>query len=100
MDMMRSDFASSRRKLYRQNPKTLVLFEHEYNIEIDKLALLYIRDLPEITSLVIGCEKKEQVMKNMELLKQNSLPSELIIDIKKHFNDISDEIINPSLWNR
>ena len=35
MDMMRADFASSRRKLYRQNPKTLALFEHEYDIEID-----------------------------------------------------------------
>ncbi len=35
MDKMRSDFASSRRKLYRQNPKTCALFEHEYNIEIN-----------------------------------------------------------------
>ena len=36
LDMMRSDFASSRRKFYHHNPKTCALFEHEYEIEIGK----------------------------------------------------------------
>ena len=34
VDKMRSDFASSRRRLYRHNPKTLGLFEHEYELKI------------------------------------------------------------------
>lgn len=38
---------------------------NEYNIEIDKLVFLFVRDLPEITSLVIGAEKIEQVARNI-----------------------------------
>ena len=51
IDKMRTDFASSRRKLYRQNPKTCGLFEHEYNIEINN------EEWKQITSRVETCLK-------------------------------------------
>ena len=51
MDMMRTDFASSRRKFYRQNPKTCALFEHEYDIAIGD------EDWKEIASRVENCLK-------------------------------------------
>jgi len=72
----------------------------EYNIDIAKLAFLFIRDLPEITSLVVGTEKKEQVEENINLLKEKSLPREITQNILEEFSEIPDKVINPSLWNK
>lgn len=72
----------------------------EYNIEIDKLAFLFVKDLPEITSLVIGAEKIEQVTKNIELLKEKPLSNEIRQKILDEFSDLSEDIINPSYWNK
>ncbi len=38
LKMMRGDFVSSQRKRYLRKPKTCALFEHEYDIDVDKEA--------------------------------------------------------------
>jgi len=72
---------------------------NEYNIEIDKLVFLFVRDLPEITSLVIGAEKIEQVARNIELLKEKPLSNKIHQLIMREFSEIPEKIINPSFWN-
>lgn len=72
----------------------------EYQINIDKLAFLFVRDLPEINSLVIGAETKEQVSKNLELLKEDPLNPEIRNQIFEIFSGLSEKLINPSLWNK
>ena len=72
---------------------------NDYNTDIDKLAFSFVRDLPEITSLVIGVEKIEQISRNIDLLKENPLPREIHERIKDDFSDLNEKIINPSLWN-
>lgn len=72
----------------------------EYRIDIAKLAFLYVRDLPEITSLVIGAENINQLANNLKYLDEKPLSSELSKIIIEEFSDQSDKIINPSLWNK
>lgn len=58
------------------------------------------RDLPEITSLVIGAEKKEQIEENLKFLAEKPLINDIQQRIKEEFSQISEKIINPSLWNK
>lgn len=71
----------------------------DYQIDIAKLALLFVRDLPEITSIVIGAEKVEQVANNINLLKEKPLSNEIRQKILDEFSDLSEDITNPSYWN-
>jgi len=73
---------------------------NEYNIDIAKLALLFVRDIPEIDSLVIGAEKVEQVADNLNIIKDDPLDHNLRKQIFEEFSDISEKVINPSLWNK
>ena len=72
----------------------------EFDIEIDKLALLFVRDQPEITSLIIGAEKLEQLKRNLELFKELALSKEIYTRIINEFSNLSEKIINPQLWNK
>lgn len=72
---------------------------NEYNIDIAKLALLFVRDLPEIDSLVIGAEKVEQLKDNLNIINEDPLDDDLRQLIMEEFSEIPEKIINPSLWN-
>ena len=72
----------------------------EFDIEIDKLALLFVRDQPEITNLIIGAEKLEQLKRNLELFKELALSKEIYTRIINEFSNLSEKIINPQLWNK
>jgi len=75
-------------------------FAKEFSIDIAKLAFLYVRDVPEITSLVIGVENKNQLVNNLKFLDEKPLTSEIFKNISEEFCDLSEKIINPSLWNQ
>jgi len=87
-----------------ENAKDLLLrlykLSSEYNIDIAKLALLFIRDIPEIDSLIIGAEKVEQVADNLKIILEDPLDRDLRQQIYEEFSDISEKIINPSLWTK
>lgn len=51
------------------------------DMSLMQLAVSFIRDLPEVTSLVLGCEKKEQVMANAELVKGKALSESAVKEI-------------------
>ena len=75
-----------------------LLKDIEFNI--GKLAFLYVRDLPEITSLVIGSENIGQIAENIKLLKEKRLSDDIYQKINEEFNDIPERITNPSLWDK
>ena len=72
----------------------------EHSIDIAKLAFLFIRDLPEVSSLLIGVENQEQIAHNLKLLNEKPLSHEIYKIIIEEFNDLPEKIINPSLWNK
>ena len=72
----------------------------EYNIDIKRIALLFIRDIPEIDSIIIGAEKVEQVAENLDILNEKPLDMDLRRKIFEEFSELPEKIINPSLWNK
>ena len=72
----------------------------EFKISVAQLAFLFIRDISEITSLIIGSESLEQVNENIKLLGENPLSKEIYGRIIEEFDNIPDEIINPTLWKK
>ena len=72
----------------------------EYNLEISKIALLFIRDIPGVTSLVIGSETIDQIATNLKNLNSICLPSDLHSNIIDEFSELPEKIFKPSLWNQ
>jgi aryl-alcohol dehydrogenase-like predicted oxidoreductase len=72
----------------------------DYQIEIADLAALFIRDIPGISSLVIGAESIDQVKNNVRILKKESISSEIRQIILEKFSNIPEKVVNPYLWNR
>ncbi len=70
----------------------------DYKIELDKLALLFVRELPEIDSIVIGVERLEQLKRNLILIEEKPLRHNILNRIFLEFSDVPELIINPSLW--
>lgn len=69
----------------------------ENNLTVQQLALLFVRDLQEITSLIIGVDTISQLRQNIKLLSMPPLPTnvnEEILEIKT----LSEKLLNPSNW--
>ena len=87
-------------KLAREPLITLRKLSQKYEIDIAEMAVAFVRDLPEISSLVIGAETSTQVLDNCDLIECPKLSEELRNEIIDVFSDLPEKIINPSLWNQ
>lgn len=72
----------------------------ECNLNTASIAFLFVRDIPEIDSMVIGAENIDQIAKNMNFLKEKPLAKELFDRIIDLFSYLPEKLINPSLWNK
>ncbi|MCD4782203.1 MAG: aldo/keto reductase [Candidatus Eremiobacteraeota bacterium] len=86
-------------KLAREPLITLRKLAQKYEIDIAEMAVSFVRDLPERSSMVIGAETSAQVLNNCDLIECPKLSDELKDEILNVFNDLPEKIINPSLWN-
>ena len=68
------------------------------NIGIAQLAMAYVRDLPGVTSLVVGCETKAQIKQNIACINTPRLSSKTVLDIQEAFADVPEAVINPMKW--
>ena len=71
----------------------------ETGISIEVLAVTFVRDLPGISSLVIGVETVEQLERNVEILNAPPLPERINEKLAQDYSNIAEMIINPSLWD-
>lgn len=71
----------------------------EHNRNIAEVALAFVRDLPGVTSVIVGAETPGQVLENIELMSCPRLAPRLYNQIMTCFAELPVEIINPSLWN-
>ncbi len=67
-------------------------------LSVAQLALSFVRDLPEITSLVIGAETIEQVTENVRLIEGPGLSEKGQQEAKRLFAQVPDRLLNPALW--
>lgn len=70
----------------------------DLEMSIAKLAFLFIRDIQDVSSIIIGVEKIEQILENILFLKENSLSKNVYNTILDNFHDIPESIINPNNW--
>jgi len=87
-------------KLAREPIITIRKLAQKYKIDVAEIAFAFIRDLPQISSMVIGAETSTQVLENCALIECPKLPEELKYEILDSFSDLPMKIINPSLWGR
>ena len=86
-------------KLAREPITTLRKIAQKHKIDIAEMAVAFVRDLAEISSLVIGAETSAQVLSNCDLIECPKLSDELKDEILDVFSNLPEKIINPSLWN-
>lgn len=70
------------------------------HMSIAQMALSYVRDLPGITSLVIGSETIEQLAENVRLIEGPPVSDTGREFAEKKFRDVPEIMLNPSLWKR
>ena len=80
--------------------ESLYEISKEYGRSIEDIAFSFIRVISEIDSMIIGVESLNQLKNNIKLLNSPALNDKLVNKIYREFNNISEEIVNPSLWNK
>lgn len=80
--------------------KMLEVLSQVEGMSIAQLALSYIRDMEEVTSLVMGVDSKEQVVENIQMIEGRQISEKTRDKIKTIFRDIPLHILNPSLWKK
>jgi aryl-alcohol dehydrogenase-like predicted oxidoreductase len=81
--------------------KSLELLQNlaaRWNLDMAKLALLFVRDVEAITSIIIGAETPNQILRNVEIMDSPPLPQQLRDEILSIFAGLPTELINPSMW--
>jgi len=69
-----------------------------HNISPAQMAVSFVRDLPEVTSIVIGAETPEQVVDNIRLLATSPISLDLRGELMDTFANMPTRVVNPSLW--
>ena len=72
----------------------------KYNMTVQQLAFLFMRDHYGVDSLVIGSETADQVDKNAELFDLEKLTDDVFDDIKNHFYNVDEFVISPWKWSK
>jgi len=65
-----------------------------------ELALVYVRDIPQVHSLVIGAEHPRQVEENIRMLRTPPLSEETRRKIHALASGVPELVVSPHLWNR
>ncbi len=69
-------------------------------MSIAQLALSYIRDIEEITSLVIGVDTLAQLSENIHMMEGPAISEKNRSEIHNAFCGIPRHICNPSMWSK
>jgi aryl-alcohol dehydrogenase-like predicted oxidoreductase len=65
---------------------------------VPDLCLSYVRSLPWITSVVVGCETFDQLQENLRLFSKPKLSSEEIHELQHTLPKAPEKLLNPAKW--
>jgi len=63
------------------------------------LCLAYVRSLPWVTSVVVGCETVRQLEENLELFRAAHLTQDQSAELESSMPVAPEELLTPSKWN-
>ena len=78
--------------------KKLHAFSESEGMTIQELAVCFLKSMPEISSIVIGAESKEQVLENIAVFNRTAPDKKLKERLSKAFSDIPLKVKLPLLW--
>jgi aryl-alcohol dehydrogenase-like predicted oxidoreductase/spore coat polysaccharide biosynthesis protein SpsF (cytidylyltransferase family) len=67
--------------------------------DVADLCIAYVRSLPWITSVVVGCETLEQLEQNLRLFLRPKLKSEEVEELEYALPKAPEELLNPAKWH-
>jgi spore coat polysaccharide biosynthesis protein SpsF (cytidylyltransferase family)/aryl-alcohol dehydrogenase-like predicted oxidoreductase len=79
--------------------KLLMLMETFGRDSLADLCIAYVRALPWISSIVVGCETLHQLEQNLKLFLRPSLSSEQAMELECTMPKAPRELLNPAKWN-
>ncbi|MDR6224324.1 aldo/keto reductase [Desmospora profundinema] len=82
----------------REPLRKLRLLARELDMTPAQLSLCFVRDLPGLDSMILGCETLEQLRQNLRVIRSPSLPEAVRRRIEHLFGDLPDAVINPVQW--
>jgi len=65
---------------------------------VTDLCLAYVRSLPWLTSVVVGCETMQQLEENLRLSRTPELSQEECNRLRSEIPRVPEELLNPSKW--
>jgi aryl-alcohol dehydrogenase-like predicted oxidoreductase len=65
---------------------------------VKEIAFSFVRDTPQVNSIVIGAETIEQLSENIQLLQTPPLSQEIYNEIREAFRNMPEHVITPALW--
>lgn len=72
--------------------------KHNYSNVVD-LCLAYVRSQPWVDGVVVGMETLSQLNQNIQYFDSTTLDESILKDIDSHRPSLSENFLNPSLWN-
>lgn len=73
--------------------------EH-HNYSLSEFALAFVRDLPGITSIVLGVDTIKQLKNNIQDFNTKMIEKSIMDEILTEFGTITDNILDPSKWKK
>ncbi|UQZ36963.1 aldo/keto reductase [Paenibacillus sp. PK3_47] len=86
-------------KLAKVPLESLSEYSLETGISIKELSFLFVRDLPGISRIIVGCETIGQLRDNLRLMELPPLNQERMQEIRHLFADVPLKIIDPRMWS-
>jgi len=86
-------------KIAEKSLQKLNKISTELEKSISEISFSFIRDMKEITSMIIGVENLSQLQDNIGLLQSEPLLEEEQQKIINLFNDVPEKVIDPRKWN-
>lgn len=65
---------------------------------VKELAFSFVRDMPGVSSIVVGAETVAQLEENVQLLNTPPLQEAVAASIQEQFQALPEELITPALW--
>lgn len=72
---------------------------NDEGLSVAELALLYVRDIPELKKIIIGCETIAQVKQNLHMINLPPLSKSAVREIQDLFQGLPQRLIDPRMWS-
>jgi aryl-alcohol dehydrogenase-like predicted oxidoreductase len=80
-------------------PQIIQQVTHQLGREsVTDLCLAYVRSLPWVKSVVVGCETMEQLEENLRLFRTPDLTLEQCAQLRHDVPRAPEDLLNPSKW--